>query len=111
MTASAVTALTAQLGRFIADMPARTLPAQAATTIRRGVADTVGVALASVAEPVMVHARGLITQTPTGQARLWVSPCSYASRFFATVMGPTIGPQIRPPIWRRRFPQIPGGSD
>ena len=36
MTASAVTALTAQLGRFIADMPARALPQQAITTIRRG---------------------------------------------------------------------------
>jgi 2-methylcitrate dehydratase PrpD len=90
MTASAVTALTAQLGRFIADMPARTLPAQAATTIRRGVADTVGVALASVAEPVMVHARGLITQTPTGQAQLWTEG-GWASSADAAFMNAVAG--------------------
>jgi 2-methylcitrate dehydratase PrpD len=68
---TAPTALTADLGRFIADMPAHTLPAQAIATIRRGIADTVGVAFASVGEPVLRHARDLITLGPTGQARVW----------------------------------------
>ncbi|MEY2617919.1 MAG: hypothetical protein RL522_921 [Pseudomonadota bacterium] len=71
MTAATATALTAQLGQFIADMPARSVPEPAVATIRRGIADTVGVALASIGEPVMTHARGLMTQTPAGQARLW----------------------------------------
>ena len=52
---TALTALTADLGRFIADMPAHALPAQAIDTIRRGIADTVGVAFASVGEPVLRH--------------------------------------------------------
>ena len=68
---TALTALTADLGRFIADMPAHALPAQAIATIRRGIADTVGVAFASVGEPVLRHARDLITLGPTGQARVW----------------------------------------
>lgn len=85
--------LTAELGRFVAALPGRTLPAEAVATLRRGIADTVGVSFASAAEPVLGHARSMIAASSQGEARLWTEPAAagFASSadaaFFNAVAG------------------------
>ena len=89
--------LTADLGRFIAAMPGRTLPPDAVATLRRGIADTVGVSFASAGEPVLGHARSMISASSQGEARLWTEPASagFASSadaaFFNAVAGHALG--------------------
>lgn len=86
MTAS----LTADLGAFVAAMPGRAVPPEAVHAIRRGMADTVGVAFASIGEPVLAHVRSMVTMTGQGEARLWTEP-GFASAadaaFFNAVAG------------------------
>jgi aconitate decarboxylase len=72
--------LTADLGAFVAGMPARTVPPDAASAIRRGMADCVGVAFASDGEPVLAHARSMISGASQGEARLWTeAACASAA--------------------------------
>lgn len=63
--------LTQALGAFIAGLRPEDVPAQAVPAVRRGIADCVGVAFASVHEPVLAHALATIAHAPQGDARLW----------------------------------------
>ncbi len=72
-----MTGLTAQLADFVGDMPGRAVPEAAVATIRRGMADTVGVSFASAGEPVLAHVMALIAPpapAAAGLARLWTAP-------------------------------------
>lgn len=64
--------LTADLGRFVATLQADAWPPAATATVRRGIADCVGVAFASASEPVVARAMDLVRPTPRGEARLWL---------------------------------------
>jgi aconitate decarboxylase len=66
--------LTEALGTFIASLQPDTVPAEAIVTVRRGIADCVGVAFASVREPVLAHALATVSSAATGEARLWTEP-------------------------------------
>lgn len=89
-TRQPMTALTASLAHFIHTLPTRTLPPEAVATIRRGMADTVGVAFASLGEPVLGHALSLVAHSPEGEARLWTEgryACAADAAFFNAVAG------------------------
>lgn len=67
--------LTQSLGTFIASLQPDAVPAEAIVTVRRGIADCVGVAFASVHEPVLAHALATVgSAATTGEARLWTGP-------------------------------------
>jgi 2-methylcitrate dehydratase PrpD len=66
--------LTQQLGAFIAALDSASIPAQAAATVRRGIADCVGVAFAAAHEPVAEHALALAGTVPRGESRIWTAP-------------------------------------
>lgn len=63
--------LTAELGGFVASLQPAQLPPEALATVRRGMADCVGVAFASVREPVLQHALATVATAATGEARIW----------------------------------------
>jgi 2-methylcitrate dehydratase PrpD len=62
--------LTAELGAFVASLSAAGVPADALPTVRRGIADCVGVAFASLHEPVLAHALATVAHG-AGEARIW----------------------------------------
>lgn len=66
--------LTEALGTFIASLQPDAIPAEAIVTVRRGIADCVGVAFASMHEPVLAHALATVSNAATGEARLWTEP-------------------------------------
>src|SRR3954471_4700958 len=66
--------LTQALGAFVAGLKPQDLPQEAIPTVRRGIADCVGVAFASFGEPVLGHAFATISQRAEGEARLWTEP-------------------------------------
>ncbi|WP_167784596.1 MmgE/PrpD family protein [Ramlibacter rhizophilus] len=82
--------MTASLGEFVAGMSARDVPGAAVDAIRGGMADTVGVAFASVGEPVLDHAASLATVGPRGQARVWTMP-GFASAADAAFLNAVAG--------------------
>ncbi|MDB5900140.1 MAG: MmgE/PrpD family protein [Ramlibacter sp.] len=63
--------LTSDLGAFVAALKSADVPAAAVPAVRRGMADCVGVAFASVGEPVLAHALATVASADTGEARLW----------------------------------------
>jgi aconitate decarboxylase len=65
--------LTQALGAFIAGLRSEDIPPEAIATVRRGIADTIGVAFASVHEPVLGHALAMVANGAAGEARLWTS--------------------------------------
>ncbi len=72
--------LTTELGAFVAGL--REVPDAAVATVRRGIADTVGVAFAGIDEPVLAHARALVPSSPapSGAGSDW----AHASRLWTT---------------------------
>ncbi len=64
--------LTAELGRFVASLQADAWPETASATVRRGIADCVGVAFAGAREPVVARVMALVQPAPGGEARLWI---------------------------------------
>ena len=64
--------LTTELGAFVAALQPQAWPAAATATVRRGMADCVGVAFAGVQEPVVAHALALANPSCDGAARLWL---------------------------------------
>jgi 2-methylcitrate dehydratase PrpD len=59
-------------------------------TVRRGMADCVGVSFASVHEPVLAHALATVASAPTGEARLWTTD-RYASAADAAFVNAVAG--------------------
>jgi 2-methylcitrate dehydratase PrpD len=66
--------LTEALGAFIAGLRSEDVPAEAIPAVRRGMADCIGVAFASVHEPVLGHAVATVASSATGESRLWTVP-------------------------------------
>lgn len=66
--------LTQALGAFAAELKPQDVPEAAIATVRRGIADCVGVAFASVVEPVLAHALATVAASTQGEARLWTEP-------------------------------------
>ena len=64
--------LTAELGAFVATLQPDAWPPAATVTVRRGIADCVGVAFAGMHEPVVAHAMALANPSPDAAARLWL---------------------------------------
>lgn len=62
--------LTQELGCFVATLDAAALPAEARRTVRRGIADTVGVLFAGRDEPVVGHALAIVVTCSPGEAEL-----------------------------------------
>ncbi len=62
--------LTQDLGRFVAGVDATALPAEARRTVRRGIADTMGVLFAGHGEPVVGHALATVPAAAAGEAGL-----------------------------------------
>ncbi|CAA9403061.1 MAG: hypothetical protein AVDCRST_MAG51-998 [uncultured Ramlibacter sp.] len=63
--------LTESLGLFVSGLKPQDVPGEAVATVRRGMADCVGVAFASVNEPVLAHASATVDSGTSGEARLW----------------------------------------
>lgn len=59
-----------QLGHFVATLDPAAVPAEARRTVRRGIADMVGVLYAGREEPVVGHALAMAVVGPVGQARV-----------------------------------------
>lgn len=80
--------LTSELGAFVAALQPVDVPADAVPLVRRGIADCIGVAFASVAEPVLAHALSTVTSGATGEARIWIGPrsCSAADAAFVNAV-------------------------
>jgi 2-methylcitrate dehydratase PrpD len=80
--------LTQALGGFVAGLKAEDVPQEAIATVRRGMADCVGVAFASVGEPVLGHALATIGHRAEGEARVWTEPgfASAADAAFANAV-------------------------
>ena len=65
-------ALTRDIARFVCELDAARIPAAAFATVRRGMADCVGVAFAGSVEPVSAHALALLDDAPRqGTSRIW----------------------------------------
>ncbi|WP_167772603.1 MmgE/PrpD family protein [Ramlibacter henchirensis] len=77
--------LTQELARFVAGLDAAAIPAQAIPTVRRGIADCVGVAFAGANEPVAGHAMALVDAAAAGASRIWTRPESVAAADAALV--------------------------
>jgi 2-methylcitrate dehydratase PrpD len=60
--------LTASLGEFIAGLRPSDVPAEARRTVRRGIADCIGVLYAGRDEPVTGHALAMVTVGASGEA-------------------------------------------
>ena len=65
--------LTAALGAFLATLRDEDVPPEAIASVRRGMADCVGVAFAGVQEPVLAHALATACLAPTGEAQVWTA--------------------------------------
>ena len=63
--------LTQALGAFIAGLRSEDVPVDAIPAVRCGIADCIGVAFASVHEPVLAHALATVASGAAGEARLW----------------------------------------
>ena len=67
--------LTRQLAEFVAGIDAGALPHACLASVRRGIADAVGVALAGAREPVVGHALALLAAPAAdGPSRIWTHP-------------------------------------
>lgn len=65
-------ALTRDIARFVCELDAARIPEAAFATVRRGMADCVGVAFAGSVEPVSAHALALLDDAPRqGTSRIW----------------------------------------
>ncbi len=80
--------LTSELGAFIAALRPADVPPEAIALVRRGIADCVGVAFASINEPVLAHARSMVNGGASGEARIWTGPdfCGAADAAFANAV-------------------------
>lgn len=65
--------LTAELGVFVAGLRTEGVPAGVVPSVRRGIADTVGVSFAALDEAVVAHAQAIVTAGATGEARIWIT--------------------------------------
>lgn len=76
--------LTSDLGAFVAALRPGDVPAEAIPLVRRGIADCVGVAFASSDEPVLAHARSMVSGAASGESRIWTGPdfCGAADAAF-----------------------------
>jgi len=84
-----MTGLTAELGRFIADIKFRDLPADAISLARTGFTDTIGVIMVGVPEPVVGIVRRVLAHSQTQhEARACLSPL-YMSGPDAALLGGT----------------------
>jgi 2-methylcitrate dehydratase PrpD len=59
-----------QLGHFVASLDPAAIPAEAGRTVRRGIADMVGVLYAGRDEPVVGHALAMTAVGPAGESRV-----------------------------------------
>ncbi len=84
-----MTGLTRSLAEFVAGLDPDALPPEAVATVRRGVADCIGVMFAGRDEPVVAIARDSITCGD--RARMAEGPAPAASRALVPVLG---GPQV-----------------
>ncbi len=65
-------ALTRDIARFVCELDAARIPAAAFATVRRGMADCIGVAFAGSVEPVSAHALALLDGASLqGTSRVW----------------------------------------
>ena len=78
--------LTRQLAEFVAGVDAGALPDACWPSVRRGIADAIGVALAAAAEPVVGHALALLgVAAAGGPSRIWTRPLHAACADVALV--------------------------